>query len=254
MMLAAEALRLERGGRTLLAGVSLAFAPGKVTAILGPNGAGKSTLMEALCGLIAPAGGAVTLDGVPLGAVPAKARARAIGYLPQGADVHWNLRARELVALGRLPHRGAFAGRTADDEAAVDRALRAADLCALADRPVLSLSGGERARVLLARVLAGEPGVLLADEPLANLDPRHAMEALVLFRRAADSGVAVVLVLHDLQAAARAADRLVVLAGRQCLADGTAAEVLTPAVLRAAYGVEMLVRTDPELGLIVLPR
>jgi iron complex transport system ATP-binding protein len=253
MILAADALALERGGRTVVAGLSAAFAPGTVTAILGPNGAGKSTLMEALAGLLAPSAGALTLDGAPLGSIPAQARARAIGYLPQGGAVHWNLLARELVALGRLPHRGAFAGASDADVAAVARALEAADLLALADRPVLSLSGGERARVLLARVLAGEPKVLLADEPLANLDPRHAVEALRLFRKAADAGVAVVLVLHDLQAAAHAADRVLLLANGRCLADGTPAEVLTPDTLCAAYGVEMLVRADPEAGLLVVP-
>lgn len=253
MILAADTLHLQRRGRTVLAGLSAAFAPGTVTAILGPNGAGKSTLMDALSGLLAPSAGALTLDGTPLGAVPPKARARAIGYLPQGGAVHWNLLSRELVALGRLPHRGAFSRASGSDTAAVGRALDAADLAGLADRPVHSLSGGERARVLLARVLAAEPKILLADEPLANLDPRHAVDALGLFRRAAASGVAVVLVLHDLQAAARAADRLILLAEGRCLADGTPAEVLTPGRLHAAYGVEMLVREDREAGLLVVP-
>ena len=120
--------------------------------------------------------------------------------------------------------------------------------------PVLALSGGERARALLARVLAGEPELLLADEPLANLDPRHAVDALRLFRNAADAGAAVVLVLHDLQAAARVADRLLLLADGRCLAQGAPAEVLTPARLAAAYGLQMLVRADPETGLIIAPK
>jgi iron complex transport system ATP-binding protein len=253
MRLEAVELALARGGRTVLAGVSAAFSPGTVTAILGPNGAGKSTLLAALAGLIAPVAGTVTLDGTAVAALAPRARARAIGYLPQGGELAWNLEVHEVVALGRLPHRGAFAGLGAADHAAIGRAMAAADLEGLAGRPVLSLSGGERARVLLARVLAGEPAVLLADEPLANLDPRHVAEALRMFRAAADDGAAVVLVLHDLQAAARAADRLLLLAGGRVLGDGAPRDVLTPALLREAYGVEMRVLDDPEAGLLVVP-
>ena len=254
MTLVAEGLSLARGPRTVLAGVSVAFAPGTVTVILGPNGAGKSTLLEALAGLLAPADGRVTLDGAALDALGARDRARAIGYLPQGGAVHWNLRVDELVALGRLPHRGAIAGLSEADRAAIGDAIAAADLEGLAGRTVNRLSGGERARALLARVLAGRPRVLLADEPLANLDPRHAVDALRLFRRAADGGAAVVLVLHDLAAAARAADRLLLLADGQCLAAGAPAEVLTPALLGWAYGVEMRVWREPGLGLMVVPQ
>jgi iron complex transport system ATP-binding protein len=193
------------------------------------------------------------LDGTDLKELAARERARAIGYLPQGGAVHWNLRVDELVALGRLPHRGAFAGLSDEDRAAIAEAIAAADLGALKDRPVNRLSGGERARALLARVLAGRPRVLLADEPLANLDPRHAVDALRLFRRAADDGTAVVLVLHDLQAAARAADQLMLLAGGQVLGAGAPEAVLTPALLAQGYGVEMRVFDDPEAGLLVLP-
>lgn len=247
-------LSLSRGQRTLLSGLSARFAPGSVSVILGPNGAGKSTLLDSIAGLRTPAAGTVRLDGVSVSAMPLRERARRIGYLPQGGELHWNLKCRELVALGRLPHRSAFAGESEADRAAIAGAMAAADVEALADRPALTLSGGERARVLLARVLAGEPGLLLADEPLANLDPRHAMDALRLFRRAADGGAAVVLVLHDLQAAARAADQLLLLANGRCLAQGAPADVLTPPLLADAYGLEMLVRHDPEAGLILLPK
>jgi iron complex transport system ATP-binding protein len=168
--------------------------------------------------------------------------------------VHWNLRVDELVALGRLPHRGAFAGLSEADGQAIGAALAATDLEGLAGRTVNRLSGGERARALLARVLAGRPRVLLADEPLANLDPRHAVEALRLFRGAAERGAAVVLVLHDLQAAARAADRMLLLADGQCLAAGVPEAVLTPALLERAYGVEMRVWSEPGLGLMVVPQ
>jgi iron complex transport system ATP-binding protein len=250
-MLEAKGVTLARGGRTVLAGVSAAFAPGTVTAILGPNGAGKSTLLEALAGLRAPDAGAVTLDGAPVAAMPTPARARAIGYLPQGGAVHWNLEVEELVALGRLPHRGPLAGPSAADRAAIRGAMAAADVAGFARRRIDELSGGERARVLLARVLAGEPRVLLADEPLANLDPKHQLEALRLLRGAADAGAVVVLVLHDLGWAARSADRLLLLADGRVLGDGAPAEVLTSSTLRAAYGMEMRVWTKPGVGLVV---
>jgi iron complex transport system ATP-binding protein len=253
MTLVADGLVLARGGRTVVDGVSERFAPGTVSVILGPNGAGKSTLLEALAGLMRPASGQVALDGIALDGLAARERAQAIGYLPQGGAVHWNLRVDELVALGRLPHRGAFGGLSAEDLAAVADALAAADLEALKDRTVNRLSGGERARALLARVLAGRPRVLLADEPLANLDPRHALDALRLFRKAADGGASVVLVLHDLQAAARHADRLLLLADGRVLGAGMPGAVLTPELLGRAYGVDMQVREDPEAGLLVVP-
>ncbi|WP_374387907.1 ABC transporter ATP-binding protein [Sandaracinobacter sp.] len=254
MTLEIDDLSLSRGGRQVVAGVSAAFAPGSVSVILGPNGAGKSTLLDAFAGLRTADAGQVRLNGVALADMPLRERARRIGYLPQGGAVHWNLRVRELVALGRLPHRGAFAGESEQDRAAIARAMAAADVAALADRPVLALSGGERARALLARVLAGEPELLLADEPLANLDPRHAVDALRLFRNAADAGAAVVLVLHDLQAAARVADRLLLLADGRCLAQGAPAEVLTPALLAKAYGLQMRVWRDTHAGLMINPR
>jgi iron complex transport system ATP-binding protein len=252
-MLVVDGLALVRGARTVVSGVTAGFAPGTITVILGPNGAGKSTLLEALAGLLPPLAGTVLLDGVPLSSLAPRARAKAIGYLPQGGAVHWNLRVDELVALGRLPHRGAFGGLTGEDRAAIAEAIATADLGALTDRPVNQLSGGERARALLARVLAGRPRVLLADEPLANLDPRHALEALRLFRKAADAGAAVVLVLHDLHAAARAADQLLLLAGGQVLGTGAPEAVLTPGLLAQGYGVEMRVLDDPEAGLLILP-
>ena len=254
MTLVADGISLSRGPRAILRDVSVRAQPGRISVILGPNGAGKSTLLEALAGLLAPDAGRVMLDDVPLAGMAARDRARAIGYLPQGGFVQWGLRVDELVALGRLPHRGAFAGLSPVDRAAIEDALAAADLTGMRDRPVNRLSGGERARVLLARVLAGRPRVLLADEPLANLDPRHALDALRLFRAVADGGAVVVLVLHDLMAAARVADDLLLLAQGRCLAAGPAETVLTPALLHQAYGVEMRLVPDPDGVLLPVPR
>ncbi len=250
MILEARHLALARGPRTVLRHISARFEPGTVTIILGPNGAGKSTLLEALAGLVGPAAGAVTLGDTPLAALAPRVRARAIGYLPQSAPLHWNMEVAHVVGLGRTPHRGRFAAPAPADRATIAAAIAAADLETLANRPVHTLSGGERARVHLARLLAGQPAVLLADEPLANLDPRHQLDMLALFRTAATAGAAVLLVLHDLQAAARSADQLLLLADGGLLAAGPPAKVLTPALLKRAFAIDAQVEDTPA-GLAV---
>lgn len=237
-ILSAENLSVRLGDKRVLNSVSAAFAPGLVTAVVGPNGAGKSTLLDCLAALRKPDAGRVTLDGRALRELPSRERARRIAYLPQNAEIAWAVDGRTFVGLGRTPYVGAW-GLTAQDWAAVDRALTVTGVQAFADRVVSSLSGGERARVLIARALAGDPQWLLADEPLAGLDPGHVLDACDLFRRLADEeGRGVILTLHDLDAALRVADRVIVLAEGQVLADGAPAEALSPAVLRAAYGVE----------------
>ena len=213
-----------------LADVSVECAAGRVTAIVGPNGAGKSTLLQALAGLIA---GPITLDGTALAAMAPRARARAIGYLPQSGDVAWNLSVERLVALGRLPHR---TGRAAEDRAAA-AAIADLALAPLAQRPVGTLSGGERARALLARVLAGEPRWVLADEPLASLDLAHARTLLTHFRALAQGGAGVVLVLHDLAQAMNHADHVIVLNEGRVAAAGLPETALSPAVIARVWGV-----------------
>ncbi len=242
--LSAHDLGLCRGRRRVLDAIDLALRPGEITVVIGPNGAGKSTLIAALAGLLPPVSGEVRLDGGRLSDMERRARARRIALLPQHTDIAWPIAARSLVELGRIPHQGAF-GLSASDTAAVDRALTAARALDLADRPVADLSGGERARVLIARALAGEADWLLADEPLAGLDPGHALDALALFRAEADRGAGVVLTLHDLDLAARTADRIVVLGNGQVQADGPPATVLTPGLLQRVYGVEAEVTVTP---------
>ena len=245
--LSAESLMVRLGKRIVLSGVSAAFAHGRVTVVLGANGAGKSTLLRTAAGLVSPSGGRIVVNGSDMAALPARERACAIGYLPQDAVVHWNMRARDVVALGRLPHRGGGA------EAAIDAALAATDTMSLAERPVRELSGGERARVLLARVLAGEPLWLLADEPLASLDPRHQLETLVLLRQAAAMGMGVIVVLHDLTHAAAVADEILLLRGGAVLAHGPVGAVMTPANLAAAYGVEVTIQAGANGRPIIVP-
>ena len=230
MSLAAQNLCLS--GR--LDGVSLALNPGEVTAICGPNGAGKSSLLSCLSGLLLPERGALALDGTPLNAVLPRERARALGYLPQQGEMAWDLSVETLAALGRLPwNTGAAA-----DRAAVDAALLALDLERFRDRPMSQLSGGEQARALLARVLAGQPRWLLADEPLANLDLAHQLALLAQFRTLAGQGAGVVLVLHDLAQAMNHADRVVVMDGGVVAADGPPDLALSEAMIEQVWKVQ----------------
>lgn len=240
MALTLEALTVRIGGHAVFEDVTATLRPGRVTAILGPNGAGKSTLLRAVAGLLAPAAGAVRLDDRPVAQLDPRERACRIGYLPQGGEVHWNLRVRDLVGLGRLPH----ATSPAENAAAVERALAATDTTSFADRLLFTLSGGERARVLLARVLAGEPAWLLADEPLASLDPAHALDLVERLREVAAAGAGVLLVAHDLLHAQRAADDALLLADGRLLAAGPAAAVLTPANFARTFRVRVAAVTE----------
>jgi iron complex transport system ATP-binding protein len=205
-----------------------ALESGRITAICGPNGAGKSTLLQCFAGLIEPDAGAVLLDGAPL--PRGRERARRIGYLPQVGEIAWDLSVESLAALGRLPH-----GDRGEEQVAT--ALAAVDLADFARRPVSTLSGGERARALLARVLAGEPDWILADEPLAALDLAHQLALLAHLRKAADGGAGVVLVLHDLALAMNHADRVLVLDRGALAAHGAPEQALSADRIAVVWGV-----------------
>ena len=224
-----EAINLSLGER--LRGVSAQIAEGQVTAICGPNGAGKSTLIRLLAGVLKPTDGEALLDGVRLDEMPARARARAIGYLPQEPQIAWDLSVRNLVSLGRLPHGDLRAEP-------VEAAMAAMALDEFADRPVSTLSGGERARALLARVLAGEPRAILADEPFAALDLAHQASLARHLRTQTDNGRAVVVVVHDLALAHNLADRVILLKEGGLLAEGAPPEALSTANLHAAFGIQ----------------
>ncbi|WP_271300084.1 ABC transporter ATP-binding protein [Sphingomonas sp. CV7422] len=250
--LIADGIGLTLGATRVLDAVSHAFRRGRVTVLLGANGAGKSSLLACLAALRAPDQGAARLDGVAVQAVDRRVRARAIGLLPQAADVHWDIDVETLVGLGRLPHRGRW-GETEADRAAVSRALAATDMTGFARRGVERLSGGERGRALLARVLAGEPDWLLADEPLASLDPAHQLDVLARLRSVADAGSGVILVLHDLHLAARIADDAVLLRHGRVVAAGAAEAVLTAPLLEQAFGVAVEIGITPAGQRFILP-
>lgn len=251
-MLAAHDVVVRAGERSLLARISADFLPGRVTAVLGPNGAGKSTFLQCLAGLRAMAGGDVRIDGVPLHTLGAQRRARRIGYLPQQAQLHWNIRVHALVALGRHPLRSGFGPLSAVDEAAIDRALAQVDAGKLRDREAGTLSGGELARVLLARVLAGEPDWILADEPFAALDVAHRFDLAAHFRAIAQQGTGVVVVLHDVALAGRLADDILLLDKGHLVASGAVEAVLGAPELEQVFGVTMdrHVHADGTISLI----
>jgi iron complex transport system ATP-binding protein len=240
------------GTQPALRGVTAQFQRGRVTALLGPNGAGKSTLLACLAGLRAPDSGQVSLGGVNVMALERMDRARRIGLLPQSPEVHWDIDVATLVGLGRLPHKGRW-GETPDDLAAITHAMAATDVERLAARTANQLSGGERGRVLLARVLAGEPQWLLADEPLANLDPAHQLDVRDLLRQVAQRGAGVVVVLHDLSLAARVADDVILLRDGQVVAHGASDAVLCADQLRATFGIEAHVGIAGDNDRFVLP-
>jgi iron complex transport system ATP-binding protein len=235
--IAIEGLSVRLGGRDVLAGIDAVLPPGRLVGVIGPNGAGKSTLARAMLGLSPAAGGVVRIDGRPVAALPAAERARTLAYLPQGQILEWPLDVERLVALGRLPRLGPMSRIGAADRAAIERAMARADVLALRDRTATTLSGGERARALLARALAVEAAVLVADEPLAALDPGHQLQVMTLLQTLARDGMTVVAVLHDLAMAQRFCDRLLLLDAGRVVADGTAEQVLTEARLAEVYGV-----------------
>lgn len=250
--LAAKDVTLCRGGRRVLGPINAEFAHGRVTTVLGPNGAGKSSLLACLAGLHRPDAGQVTLGGRPRSDHAIRDLARQIGLLPQGGDVHWDVDVATLVALGRYPHRARW-GESDEDRRAVARAMEATDVARFARRPMTALSGGERARVLMARVLAGEPRWLLVDEPLANLDPAHQLEMLACLREVARGGAGVIVVLHDLNQAMRVADEILLLRDGEVIGQGTPDAVLTPERIAATYGVaaEIGTTSDGERFIVV---
>jgi len=249
--IALENVGVTLGRRVVVQGVSATLSPGSMVGIIGPNGAGKSTLLRAMLGLL-PASGSLRIDGEPLSGMARGAVARKLAYLPQGQTLHWPLTVERLVALGRLPHLAPMSGLSADDAEAIEAAMHRADVTGLRGRIATELSGGERARVLLARALAVGAPALLADEPLAALDPGHQFDVMELLRAEARGGALVVAVLHDLTMAARYCDRLLLVDRGRLVADDPPLAVLTPARLRDVYGVAATIERHGD-AVTILP-
>lgn len=247
-----ERVNVSLRGREVIHDLSARFERGHVTALLGPNGSGKSTLLSCLAGLLRPQSGRALIDGVDVLDLDAQARARRIGLLPQTAEVHWDIDVATLVSLGRFPHRGRW-GESAADRAGIARAMSAMDLTAFAARSVKRLSGGERGRALLARVLAAEPEWLLADEPLASLDPAHQLDVLDRLRDIAARGAGVIVVVHDLSHAARVADNVLLLRDGRVVAQGARDAVLNAEVLRAAFDIDVHIADAANGARVVVP-
>ncbi|MDH1903300.1 ABC transporter ATP-binding protein [Comamonas aquatica] len=239
--LSVESLQVAWRGQTCVQDLSFQVQSGELLALIGPNGAGKSTVLRALAQLL-PHQGRVLLDGEDLARLAPHQRARRLAYLAQGDQVAWPLQVRDFVALGRLPHQGRWrlASTSKTDQNAVDAALSAMHLTDMAERHLHALSGGERARARLARAMAVQAPLLLADEPVAALDPYHQLSVMELLRAQCNAGHAVVVVLHDLTLASRFCDRVLLLQGGRAVACGAPRHVLTPAHLQRVYQVQAM--------------
>ncbi|MGE3173354.1 MAG: ABC transporter ATP-binding protein [Planctomycetota bacterium] len=229
---------VRHGARTVLDGVDVRLRPGELVLLCGRNGAGKSTLLRVLLGAQRPSAGNVELHGRALDAWAPRERARALAFVPQAADCPFEFTGRELVAMGRHPHRERLAAATAADRDAVEAALTAVDAAPFADRPVTTLSGGELRRIVVARALATAAPLLLLDEPLTNLDLEHALQLIALLRRLAAQGRGLLVASHDLNLLAPAADRVVLLHEGRVHGDGPPEQVLAAANLATVFGVE----------------
>ena len=237
-------ITIEIGEACLVSGASFDLNPGELTVLLGPNGAGKTSLLRGALDLQRVSHGTSELDGVAIETLSASERARQIAYLPQIRPLAWPNRVQDVVALGRFSH-GASIGRLGtEDAAAVDRALTDCDLQYLRDRATHTLSGGELARVHCARAFATEAPLLIADEPTAALDPRHQFRILDLIKSYVERGGGAMLVLHDIELAARYASRLIWMKQGRIVADGPVEETLTPERLAEVYGIAARVRGE----------
>ena len=222
-----------------LGDISLDVAEREVVGVVGPNGSGKSTLLRVMGGLLRPQAGRVTLDGAPLASFSRRGLAARVAFLPQGAATSFGFAVREVVAMGRYPHQGAFGFLTDADIAVVERSLAETDTTRFARRPFSTLSGGEKQRVLIAAVLAQEPRLMLLDEPTAALDIHHKADVFHLLRKLSNGGIAVVVVTHDLNAASQFCDRLVLLSDGRMAASGGPSDVMDEALLSEVYASEV---------------
>jgi iron complex transport system ATP-binding protein len=234
---------------SVIAGISFAVADGDFLGLVGPNGSGKSTVVRVMSHVLRPRGGEVLLDGRDMYHMRTADVARRVAIVPQDSAFHFDYSVLEVVLMGRSPHMGRFALEGAGDYAAVERAMQLTGIAHLAQRPVTNTSGGERQRVAIARALAQGPQLLILDEPTAHLDINHQIEVLDLVRTLnRDQGVAVLVVMHDLNLAAQYCERMLLLHHGRLLAQGPAQEVITAQHVRQAYGAEVTVKRHPVTG------
>ncbi|MFF5256269.1 ABC transporter ATP-binding protein [Streptomyces leeuwenhoekii] len=240
-----DGVTLTAGAHRLVEDVSLTARPGEVVGLVGPNGSGKSSLLRAVYRVLRPAAGQIGVDGADAWSLPVRQLARRVAAVVQESSAESDLSVREVVAMGRTPHKRLLDGDTPEDADLIRSALAAVDATALAHRPFDRLSGGERRRVLIARALAQQPSLLVLDEPTNHLDIRHQLEVLATVRRLPAT---VLVALHDLNLAAYYCDRLYVLCDGKVTASGPPADILTPQLLAEVYGVECEVAVHPRTG------
>lgn len=250
-LISADHISVSIDDKQLLDDISFRVAQGELVGLIGPNGAGKSTLLKTLVGLTEPTSGKVLFKDQALKGLSLAERGRQIGYVAQGSICHWPMSVRKVVEMGRLPYQRLFRQKSAADLSAIETALETFDVTHLQDRLVSTLSGGERARVMLARAHAGSPQILLADEPTADLDPGHQLHVMNVLQKQARSGTACVVVLHDLNLASRFCDRLYLLQNGRLTGAGPVSEVIKPDHLKQAYGIEALIGQHQDENYIV---
>lgn len=243
-----ETLTLAYDQAIIVPSLNLSIPSGKITALVGPNGCGKSTLLRGLARLLSPKNGTVYLDGNAIQRLPTRELAKQLGILPQNPVAPEGLTVRELVAQGRYPHQSWFQQWSTKDEQAVERALEVTGMKEFANRPVDALSGGQRQRAWIAMTLAQETDVLLLDEPTTFLDMAHQIEVLHLLEELYNQGHTIVLVVHDLNLAARFAHHLIAMRAGKLVAQGAPAEIMTPDLLRRVFNVAADIVTDPRTG------
>jgi iron complex transport system ATP-binding protein len=240
-LLDAVQISVQRGARTILDKVSLRAGPGEFIAVIGANGAGKSTLLSVLAGLLEPDSGVVRLDGISLERLSGRKLAGLRAYLPQNPRCEWPIAVERLVALGLTPTLPAFGGLPASYGPRITAALQACDLLDRRQQSVTTLSGGELARAMLARALVGDPNLLIVDEPISGLDPKHALDTARRLQGLAKGGKLVIAALHDLNLAGRYASRILALVNGKVEGDGPTEAILTPALIEAAFDVKACV-------------
>ena len=250
-LLRVENLSVSRQKRIIVDRVSFTIGEGELVGLIGPNGAGKSTLLRALLAQL-PYQGLVTLNGQESAQLKSVKRAQFLSYIAQDREISWNMRVEAVVQLGRLARLPQFSGLSKEDQQQITSAIEALEITHLRDKSARELSGGEQARVLIARAIAQDTPLMLADEPVAGLDPAHQLGLMQIFRELSTRGRSIICTLHDLGLAARWCTRLLLLKDGCLVADGAPADILREEVIRDLYGVEVY-RTQTPDGLIIQP-